>query len=159
MLCSPTGPTHYKGAPRVRSSSPYGPHKPLTSRHHSSINQQRTWHQALAPKWRWQFSFLAAGSSQHKVNRRKRQSGIPDPQPNHTDFLSSFRPIMWCKMLSLKVIRLSCLVPARVITERLLLLQVLELLTADAARIKAALLGPQELVCPLQFWARTKAWG
>lgn len=62
-------------------------------------------------------------------------------------------------MLSLKVIRLSCLVPARVITERLSLLRALELLTADAAQIKAASLGPQELVCPLQFWARTKAWG
>lgn len=61
-------------------------------------------------------------------------------------------------MLSLKVIRLSCLVPARVITERILLLRVLELLTADTAQIKATLLGPQDLVCPLQFWARTKAW-
>ena len=51
-------------------------------------------------------------------NQGSQTSSLTTP----TKFLSSFYPITCCKMLSLKVIRLSCLVPAQVITERFSLL-------------------------------------
>lgn len=71
-------------------------------------------------------------------NQGSQTSSLTTP----TNFLSSFYPITCCKMPSLKVIRLSCLVPAQVITERFSLLRVVELLTADTSQIKVPLLGP-----------------
>lgn len=98
------------------------------------------WHQALFLKWQWWFLFLTAGSSptQNAVQAEeiRSQSSLTTP----TNFLSSFYPITCCKMLSmlsLKVIRLSCLVPAQVITVRFSLLWAVELLTADTSQIKA----------------------
>lgn len=100
--------------------------------------------QALFLKWQWWFLFLTAGSSPTQNLAQASQTSLTTP----TNFLSSFYTITCCKMLSmlsLKVIRLPCSVPAQVITVRFSLLWVVELLTADTSRIKAP--SPRPSVC------------